>query len=394
MKKKNKVLLVILAVIVALTAAAFYFLPIGLIVHTLWVFTKEDGHPIEVRLNDDTIHFALNGQHMVFEAEVDGQSDSLIYDTGVNVAFVMMYTPSTQPEGMKFYHNRTTGADKKSRIKMTTFPVKWGTRRVSNIGVGFAMLNPEPSPCEKYTISKYHLLGFQGFQLSRNMIDFTASKMYTIPDSVLIDTAVFVPIKCRLNRGVLFVYPKVNGVEYECIFDTGNGNCGFLLKDEQRIENPKENDWVYEGSYGNTIGGLTERQRFVRVPKVTFNLVGPDKEVDVSYVKDLPFHNMGLKAISQYDWIFDWDRGGDVKVYARPHEAEEKAPVDMFRYKLNTADGTLKILTRLIDGNEKFKVGDQIISVNGEKITEENICHYYELLTESKDWSGFEIRVK
>ena len=55
MKKKNKVLLVILAVIVALTAAAFYFLPIGLIVHTLWAFTKEDDHPVEVRLDDDTI---------------------------------------------------------------------------------------------------------------------------------------------------------------------------------------------------------------------------------------------------------------------------------------------------------------------------------------------------
>ena len=394
MKKKNKVLLSILAVIVALTAAAFYFLPIGLIVHTLWVFTKEDDHPVEVRLDDDTIHFVLNGQHMVFEAEVDGHSDSLIYDTGVNLPLVMMYTPSTQPDGMKFYHNRMTGADKKSRVKVTAFPVNWGKRRVSNIGVGIAMLNPEPSPCEKYTISKYHLLGFQCFQLSRNIIDFTAFKIYTISDSVLIDTTEFVRIKCRLNKGVLLVYPNVNGVEYECIFDTGNGNCGFLLKDEQRIESLKGNDWVYEGSYGNTIGGLTERQRFVRVPKETFNLVCADKEVDVSYVKKMPFNKMGLKAISQYDWIFDWDKGGGLKVYARPHEAEEKAPVDMFRYKLNTADGTLKILTRLIDGNEKFKVGDQIISVNGEKITEENICYYYDLLTENKDWSGFEIQVK
>ena len=154
MKKKHKVLLIILGVFVVLTAAAFYFLPIRLIVHTLWVFTKEDDHPVEVRLDDDTIHFALNGQHMVFEAEVDGRSDSLIYDTGVNLPLVMMYTPSTQPDGMRFYHNRIMGADKKSRIKMTTFPVRWGTRRVSNIGVGLAMLNPEPSPCEKYTISK------------------------------------------------------------------------------------------------------------------------------------------------------------------------------------------------------------------------------------------------
>lgn len=192
----------------------------------------------------------------------------------------------------------------------------------------------------------------------------------------------------------MFVYPKVNGVEYECVFDTGNGNCGFLLKDGQRVESPKGNDWVYEGSYGNTIGGQTERQRFIRVPQETFNLGGADKKVDVSYVKELPFNNMGLKAISQYDWIFDWVNGGGVKVYARPHAVDEKASIDMFRYKLNAADGKLKILTRLIDGNEKFKVGDQIVSVNGEKITEENICYYYDLLTENKDWSRFEIRVK
>ena len=63
------------------------------------------------------------------------------------------------------------------------------------------------------------------------------------------------------------------------------------------------------------------------------------------------------------------------------------------RYMMDFTHG-LKILTRRIDGNEKIKVGDQIISVNGEKITEENICHYYDLLKEAKDWSGFEIEVK
>ena len=66
----------------------------------------------------------------------------------------------------------------------------------------------------------------------------------------------------------------------------------------------------------------------------------------------------------------------------------------MIRYKLIVDDGKLKISARLLDGNEKYKVGDQIISVDGEKITEEKICHYYELLTESKDWSGLEIEVK
>ena len=81
-------------------------------------------------------------------------------------------------------------------------------------------------------------------------------------------------------------------------------------------------------------------------------------------------------------------------MYARPHSTDVVKPFEAPTYRVSTADGTLKILTRLIDGNEKYKVGDQIISVNGEKITEENICYYYDLLTENKDWSGFEIRVK
>ena len=84
-------------------------------------------------------------------------------------------------------------------------------------------------------------------------------------------------------------------------------------------------------------------------------------------------------------------------MYAKPRVIEDVSdkPFEMpFRYALSTHDGSLKVITRLIDGNEIFKVGDQIVSVNGEKITEENICHYYDLLTESKDWSGFDIKVK
>ena len=63
-------------------------------------------------------------------------------------------------------------------------------------------------------------------------------------------------------------------------------------------------------------------------------------------------------------------------------------------YAVTTFDGTLKITTRLLDGQERFEVGDQIVSVDGEAITEENICYYYDLLTETKDWSGFDIQVK
>lgn len=388
-KKSKKILLVILAVLAILVAAVFYFLPVRLLIHT---FANNDGEMTEVRF-DDTIHFVMNGNCMLFKAEVNGTLDSLMYDSGINTLLVMMFTPSTQPEGMKFYRQRVTGADKKSRIKSTTMPVRIGTSRVDNTGIGFAVLNPEPPLCEKYSISDHHLIGSEALNIGHYMLDFTHHEIRFISYSESIDTTGFVPIKCAIRKNVLWVYPQIGGVEYECIFDTGNGNTGFLLKNGQRIENPKVNDFVFEGSYGVGIGGRADKQRFVRTPQETFSFGGVEKETEITYVKDLPFDNMGLKAISQYDWIISASKNGP-KVYVKPHAAEEIKSSDITRYRLIVNDGKLNILMRLIDGKEVFKVGDQIVSVNGEKITEENICYYYDLLMENKDWSEFDVKVK
>ena len=388
-KKSKKILHVILVVLAILVAAVFYFLPVRLLIHT---FANKDGEMTEVRF-DDTTHFVMNGNYMLFKAEVNGTPDTLMYDSGVNMLLVMMYTPSTQPKGMKFYRQRVTGADKKSRIKSTTMPVKIGTSRVDNSGIGFAVLNPEPPLCEKFSISDHHLLGSEGFNIGHYMLDFTHHEIRFINYSKSIDTTGFVPIKCAIRKNVLWVYPQIGGVEYECIFDTGNGNAGFLMKDEQRVKNPQVNDYVYEGSYGNAIGGQTNKQRFVRALQETFSFGGVEKETGIAYVKDLPFNNMGLKAISQYDWIISASNDGP-RVYVRPHATDEVKPSVITRYKLIVDNGKLKISARLVDGKEIFKVGDQIVSVNGEKITEENICYYYDLLTENKDWSEFDVQVK
>ena len=94
-KKRKKILLIILAVLAILVAAAFYFFPVGLFNHTMFLGPK---YYTEVVL-DDTIHFSINGRHMVFKAEVNGKPDTLIYDSGVNSLMGMMYTPSTRPKG-------------------------------------------------------------------------------------------------------------------------------------------------------------------------------------------------------------------------------------------------------------------------------------------------------
>jgi hypothetical protein len=366
---------------------------VGLMIHTAKIFNDNQSYSINSAY--DTIHFVVSKRNqMLLKAEINGKSDTVMYDSGVNLFALLMYTPSTKPEGMKFYNNRVSGADKRSKIKMTTLPVTIKTNMVVSEGLGFANLGPEPPICQREeALSAHNIIGFQGLNLVRYMIDFTDNQMYEIPDSLSIDTTEFIPIKCKLYRDVLWVYPRINGVEYECIFDTGNGAADFLLQDEQRVGNPLENDYVFEGSFGQAIGGHTDRQTFVLADQERLSLASVDKETEVMYVKSLAHNNMGLKAISKYDWIIS-SRGGKLRMYARPHTTDVVKPFEASAYRVSTADGTLKILTRLVNGNEKFKVGDQIISVNGERITEENICHYYDLLTENKDWSGLEILVK
>ena len=366
---------------------------VGLMIHTAKIFNDNQSYSINSAY--DTIHFVVSKRNqMLLKAEINGKSDTVMYDSGVNLFALLMYTPSTKPEGMKFYNNRVSGADKRSKIKMTTLPVTIKTNMVVSEGLGFANLGPEPPICQREeALSAHNIIGFQGLNLVRYMIDFTDNQMYEIPDSLSIDTTEFIPIKCKLYRDVLWVYPRINGVEYECIFDTGNGAAAFLLQDEQRVDSPGEKDYVFEGSFGQAIGGHTDKQTFVYASHENLSLAGVDKDTEVLYVKSVSNNNMGLKAISKYDWIIS-TRGGNLKMYARPHSTDVVKPFEAPAYRVSTADGTLKILNRLIDGNEKYKVGDQIISVNGEKITEENICHYYDLLTENKDWSGLEILVK
>ena len=380
---------VLLSMVFAMTSCG----TVGLLIHTAKIFN--DNSSFSTNSTYDTIHFVVsNKNQMLLKAEINGKSDTVMYDTGVNSFALLMYTPSTKPEGMKFYNHRVSGADKRSKIKMTTLPVTIKTNMVVSEGLGFANLGPEPPICQREeALSAHNIIGFQGLNLVRYMIDFTDNQMYEIPDSLSIDTTEFIPIKCKLYRDVLWVYPRINGVEYECIFDTGNGAAAFLLQDEQRVDNPGEKDYVFEGSFGQAIGGHTDKQTFVLADQERLSLASVDKETEVMYVKSLAHNNMGLKAISKYDWIIS-SRGGKLRMYARPHTTDVVKPFEASAYRVSTADGTLKILTRLVNGNEKFKVGDQIISVNGEKITEENICHYYDLLTENKDWSGLEILVK
>ena len=377
--------------------------PVGYAIHAQKIDNHMRRYNINEGVDDDTIRFVINDRNQILmKAEINGEEDTVIYDSGAASAVFKFFTEATKPKGMKFYRVDVTGADKKTESKVTMIPVKITTPMCIVEHLGNVMLMPENHICDKEpSVSRYSIVGFPGLDISSIAIDFTKKKIYNVEKSQ-IDTVEYIPVKCRVAETIytkqMFVYPVINGVEYECIFDTGNGG-GILIQDAQKVGEPSDADMLYEGSYGIAIGGAAEMQQFVIAPENTVEFAGQTETIPVMYLEGgLAFNNMGLAYIKRFDWIitsrYDESTEGLIyKMYAKPHVSDT---MDMTRnrYGISTSDGTLRILARLIDGNEKYKVGDQIISVNGEKISEENICHYYDLLTENKDWSGFEIRVK
>ena len=314
---------------------------VGMMIHTAKTYDGANDYNCGDDIANDTIHFVISKKNqLLFKAEINGKTDTVMYDSGVNFFALMMYTPSTKPEGMKFYNISISGADKRTKVKATTLPVKIRTDMVVSEGLGMAALNPEPPVCEKETyLAKHDIIGFRGINMTRYMLDFSKNQIYHLPASIVIDTTEFIPIKCKFYKDVLWVYPRINGVEYECLFDTGNGAAGIFLQDEQRIATPRDGDYVFEGSYGVAVGGVTEKQHFLVAPVESLSMAGDDKEVDVMYVKSMSSNNMGLKAILKYDWIIaGW--GENPKVYVRPHVADEVKPFKAPSYRVSVIDGT------------------------------------------------------
>ena len=367
--------------------------PIGYAIHVAKTDTHTRSYNTNEEADDDTVRFVIHKDYrqMLMKVEINDVEDTVLFDSGSSIAAILFYTDENKPGGMKFYKVPLMGADKKTKIWMTYIPVTIKHNMYICELFGNAMLLEPNHWCDKEAaINRYNILGFKGISIGCYSIDFTKNQIYAMSRSQ-IDSTQYLPVKCKFESDLLFVYPTINGVEYECVFDTGNGQ-GILIQDAQRVENHTEKDLLYEGSYGKSIGGTTESQHFIIDPLTKVGFAGQEETLPVMFMeKSLAFNNVGLQYLKRFDWIIDDYHN---KVYAKPHVADTMELREVVHYGLVTADGTLKIATRLIDGNEVFNIGDKIISVNGETINEDNLCYYYDLLTMQKDWSEFEIIVE
>lgn len=360
--------------------------------HFKQAFKLSKQNRLSIRVSHDSVAFVLKDNKLLFEADVNGEKDTVQLDLGYNAPIGKLVSSTERPDLQ--YNEATITTLEKSKLHMALDTVNYAFGNfTAHAYCNFIQVDSIIPYCDAEPGFDYPLVGSFGLLKSYHYLGLNFTDNVMVMDHVFekdIDLTGYQEVKCKFKMiGVLFITLNVNGKEHNCIFDTGNSG-GIVLKDKKRVDENRETDVPFDGAYAIAASGPTEKTAFCYAPNENITMDSYSCEADVLYVPDIDMDNVGMKFISRFDWIispsFD-------KVYFRPRNVKEE-PFEIHPYITTTANGRISILRRCLSMNPKFEVGDIIKSVDGEEITKENICHYYELLKEAKDWSAFDIQVK
>jgi len=199
------------------------------------------------------------------------------------------------------------------------------------------------------------------------------------------DTTGFMLVKSTNLWSGIKIYVMVDSIEYEFNFDTGNN--GFLSL-PQSEKHKKENDISIVGFTSVDVSGIVIDT--ITIQNTDAISIGnlDSMQGTISYRKKITQPNMGMEFISQFDWIIDRYRG---KVYAKKIKDTKYDTINYQKYyRVDALNGTLRI-SLLPVGETEYQLFSIIDSVNGEKVTTENICQMVKLLNKPNGFKDNEL---
>jgi hypothetical protein len=340
-----------------------------------------------------SLDFIVKDNRLLIAGEVNGEKDTVILDTGTSSAFISFVTDCKEgKEGYKkipiVSATNKTKVTGKVEMAVLDFPIFVTKQSIMKICFEEQLQCPG-----KIAITRYGLLGVKplmhGNSQRITQLDFSNKRISYLPRSQWNDILnQYQQIKSKFKLGVMFVYVEVNGIEYECLFDTGN-RYNLILKGKTESFKTQTSGILYEGNYGKDIAGLSGHQFFRIKQEPITTSTSSELNAEVLFVSDISFNNFGMGLIQCFDWAFDFD---NEKIYAKPRREMPYVYDTRSPYRILYHNGTLYIAARKVENNLKYAVGTEIHSVNGVAVTKENICDVLNSLNETEDWNSILIQ--
>ena len=217
------------------------------------------------------------------------------------------------------------------------------------------------------------------------------------------DTTGFIAFQSDFRCIGLVVRLAVDSVEYNFFLHTNNkdfltipqykqiclknGKCEYLYSNPPYEKHKKESDISINHIKRDDFNNLVI-DTFIVQQTNTIKLGNLDSMKCNIYYQKIDRPIMGMAFISQFDWIIDCYRG---KMYAKKIKETSCESFQNY-YQVNAFDSNLQI-SCLPVGEMEYQLFSIIDSVNGEKVSADNICQMRELLNKKDGFKENQIVV-
>lgn len=328
-----------------------------------------------------------------FDATIDNQIQTFLFDTGASMSVILDSTAVSDVKKKKLaVFGSVSGADKKS-VKKTTLIAKINSELFKSENKVFAYVDKPLTKCQQANKFK-GILGIDAFFNNDNplMLDFTNNKICNLSLQNKMDLIInegFYEIKSQCKSNQIYVFLKVDGIEYKFLLDTGFKGT-FVIPYSDKLNFSKFNSLIFEGSLFRTINSITDGKEayYEDVPTIIGNETINAK---ILISTSLGHQNIGMGFIKAFDWIIDYN-SNKIFIKKNKNDVESKINKNVFSYLASEKTNKLVVYSKQKQLT-KYNLGDQITSVNNHQVTTENICEMQNLLNNTQDWNALNLEV-
>lgn len=199
----------------------------------------------------------------------------------------------------------------------------------------------------------------------------------------------FTEINSKFSRSKIYLEMKVNNESNYFLLDTG-ADAFILLEKDFKDRLPNSSTETLIGTFN---ANMDIKKSTINYYKIENTKIGNYEFSNVlgSKIPNVNKNILGINFIKNFNWVIDFV---NKKIYIKQNN-----PFDDLKLLNEKQIKVIAINQKLIIGLKNknitnYNIGDQIVSVNDQLITAENICDIQDYLNKTEDWSTIKIKIK
>lgn len=323
---------------------------------------------------------------------IDGKKQRLIFDTGAPKS--VLFSKSDNQKKIFSSGEIKSATGEKVAINV----IRTNIFSSSIVETRYKTMYSIPDESEKFSCSTYKMDGILGMDFYYGakkpiLLDYESNTVKILEDFNKNAYTGYYEVDVKF-KGLLFkhifIEILVNGKKEKFLFDTGATDATLYMRTPNKSI---KSDFVFESMVFTASGVKNSIMNAVIENNISLESLSGLKS-DIIYLNELPNNLMGLSFIKNFNWIIDRKKG---KMYFKPISGRQFSSEIMARKSIlvTSYQNKLKVVfLNKLKNKTKFKIGDEIISVNNQNITPQNICEMQNLLNSTEDWEMLNVKIK